>query len=268
VIPVSAPADPVESPQSRPRQARARRAARTRWTLGVVMAVGFHLALIGLTRVQVEPRPRHDSINPRVAWVGDTAVLEEDTLQGQLLRIFDDAPLFLPTSQNYAGSRRLGERTRRPGELFANREPILIMPVDRSPPGLVTAPTDQMQPVAALQGFPWPYLARFGRADPVPRVFEARRARFEIRSLETGAVVLQESIPPGVGGGAQDTWPDWRPFGLFVTVSDSGRLSEPVMLGGGSGSDAVDRFMREHVRRSMRLDLRLGPGSYRIGIGP
>ena len=265
--PVDAPADPAESPDSRPRQARARRAARTRWTLGVLVAVGFHLALIGLTRVQVDPRPRQDLINPRVAWVGDTVVLEEDTLQGQQLRIFDGAPLFLPTSQNYAGSRRLGERTRRPGELFASREPILIMPVDRSPPGLVTAPIDQMQPVAALQGFQWPYLARFGRADPVPRVFETRRARIEIRSVETGAIVLQESIAPDAAG-SQDVWPDWRPFGLFITVSDSGRLSEPVMLGGGSGSDDVDRFMREHVRRRMRLDLRLGPGSYRIGIGP
>lgn len=266
--PPDVPADTVSQPTPSSRERHARRAARWRWGIGLAIALGFHVALAALIRVQVAPQARADMIDPRIAWVGDKALLDEDTLQGQVLSIFNPAPLFLPTSQNFASTRRSSDDARRPGEIFSSYGPVLLMPYDASPPGLIAAPTDRMDPVAAVQSFRWPYLGRFGRADPVARSLSPRLARVEVRAAESGSVVLAESIPVNSAQASQDLWPDWRPFGLFVTVSESGRLSEPVMLGGGSGSDVVDQFMREQVRRRMRLDLRLGPGNYRIAIGP
>jgi hypothetical protein len=261
----ASPAGPAPLPD---RARRLRAAGRRRWAAGLVVALGFHVALIALTRVQVAPRVRTDRIDTRIGWVGDRAVLEEDTLQGQQLRIFNDAPLFLPTSQNFASTRRSGEGTRRPGDIFTSFDPILVMPPEGTPAGLVVAPVDRADPVSALRGFRWPYHTRFGRADPLERRFEARRARIEVRSLETGGLVLEESLPASAAPGDVDGWPDWRPFEMLITMSHGARLSEPIMIGGGSGSDRVDQAMREHVRRRMRLDLRLGPGSYRVGVGP
>lgn len=244
------------------------RRARRRWAAGVVVALGFHVALIALTQVGLEPRQRADRLNPRIVWVGDKAVLEEDTLRGQLLSVGNDTPLFLITSQNFAGIRQRGEDTRRPGEIFSSYEPILTVPQDRGPPGLVVPPADRLDPGAALQGFQWPYLARFGRSDPVARTFEARRARIEVLSTDTGAVVLAESLPLSIDRETPEVWPDWRPFQLYLTVSETGRVAEPAVIGGGSGTDRVDQFIRDYVRRRMRLDLRLAPGSYRVMAGP
>lgn len=256
------------SPGAGAGQPRARLAAAGRWTAGITLAVAFHLVLIVFTRVHVAPAPRADALDSRVSWLGDRVFLEgEDTQRGQELSILVDDPLFLVTPRNYAGARRHDEETRPPGQIFGSFEPLLVMPTDRSPPGLLSAPTDRVDPVVAVQSFRWPYLARFGRADPVDRTFEARRARLEVRSSDSGSVVLADSIPAESNRETPDAWPDWRPFEMFVTVSDSGRLSEPLMLSG-SGSDDVDRFMRDYVRRSLRLDLRLGPGNYRISIGP
>lgn len=236
--------------------------------IGVVVALGFHVGLIGLTHVGIEPRRRIDRIDPRIVWVGDKAVLEEDTLLGQLLSVGNDTPLFLITSQNFASTRHRGEDTRRPGEIFSSYDPILTVPEDRGPPGLVVPPADDLSPEVAIRGFQWPYFSRFGRSDPVARTFEARRARIEVRSTATGAVVLEESLPMSLDRETPEVWPDWRPFQLYLTVSETGRVAEPAVIGGGSGSDRVDQFVRDHVRRRMRLDLRLGPGSYRILAGP
>jgi len=259
------PVAPTVPPASRRRRDRG---SRLRWVVGLLVAAGFHAALIGLTRVPLEPRQRVDHLDPRISWSGDRAILEEDTLQGQQLRIFNDAPLFLPTSQNFASTRRQAAEARRPGEIFSSYEPILIVPVDASPASLAVAPVDTLDPIVALRGFRWPYLQRFGRADPVARSFEDRRARIEVRSTATGAVVLAESVPPSTDRETPEVWPDWRPFELHVAVSDARRVSEPAILGGGSGSDIVDQSMRDYVRRRMRLDLRLGPGNYRIIVGP
>ncbi len=258
---------PPPSPH-RPHERRGRRAARWRWGIGIVIAVAFHVVLAAFTRIDLDPRPRRDAIDPRIAWVGDRVLLAEDSLQGQQLKMFDDTPLFLVTLENYAGSRRRGDETGLPGELFPSFAPVLTMPTDRSPPGLVTAPVDGVNPVIAVQSFRWPFFNRFGRGDPVERSFEARRARVEVRSMDSGMQVLAESLPVETDREAPTVWPDWRPFEVFITVSETGRVSEPLLLGGGSGSDNVDRFMREHIRRRMRLDLRLGPGNYRIAVGP
>jgi hypothetical protein len=244
------------------------RRARRRWAAGVIVALGFHVALIALTQVGIEPRRRTDSINPRIVWVGDKAVLEEDTLRGQLLSVGNDTPLFLITSQNFASIRHRGEDTRRPGEIFSSYEPILTVPEDRGPPGLVVPPADRLDPGTAIQGFQWPYLTRFGRSDPVARTFEGRRARIEVRSTDTGALVYAESLPLSLDQEAPEVWPDWRPFHLYLTVSEAGRVAEPAVIGGGSGTDRVDQFIRDYVRRRMRLDLRLAPGSYRVLAGP
>ncbi|MBE2214888.1 MAG: hypothetical protein IAE82_13525 [Opitutaceae bacterium] len=259
---------PSREPAAPARERRNRRRARLRWGAGVLVALGFHVALVGLTRVDIQARRRADPLNPRIAWVGDKAVLEEDTLRGQLLSVGNDTPLFMITGQNFAGVQRRGEEARGPGEIFSRYEPILTVPVDRSPPGLVAAPTDRFDPVSAIQRFQWPYFARFGRADPVARTFEARRARIEVRSSGSGALVYAISLPQVVDRETPEVWPDWRPFELHLAVSGTGRLSEPVVIGSGSGSDRVDQFVRDYIRREMRLDLRLGEGSYRIVVGP
>lgn len=265
---------PSESPKPSPaavpasRHRRARRVGRWRWAAAITLTLGFHFLLAGFTRVDLDPSPRRDALNPRVAWVGDRVLLAEDSLQGQQLKMFDDTPLFLVTQENFAGSERSGDAGGLPGEIFPSFGPVLTMPTDRSPPGLVTAPVDRVNPVIAVQSFRWPYFDRFGRSDPVERRFEARRARVEVRSVASGEEVLAESLPVEVDREAPTVWPDWRPFEVFITVSETGRVSEPLLVGGGSGSDNVDRYMRDHIRRRMRLDLRLEPGNYRIAVGP
>lgn len=264
----TSPVRDAVSPQ-RLREHRARRAARWRWAIGIAVALVFHVGLIALTRVGLVAEPRVDRVDGRVWWLGDRIFLEgEDSLRGQELAIFRDDPLFLVTGQNFAGRRPPDEETRPPGQIFSRFDPVLVMPTDRSPPGLVTAPTDQLEPASALQGFRWHYFSRFDRGDPVERAFEPRRARIEVFAMGSGAKVWAESLPLESNPEAPEVWPDWRPFEISVTVSDTGRLSEPLMVGGGSGSDVIDRTMREYVRRRMRLDLRLGPGNYRVSIGP
>jgi len=258
------PARVPVGPPTRPPQ----RAAGGRWLIGIGMALGFHLGLLVLARVPVAPDSRKDAVNPRVSWVGDKALLEEHTLRSQILRIGNDEPLFLVTAQNYAGVVRRGEGPLPPGQIFDPYRPQLILPVDQSPPGLVTAPQDRTEAPVAASGFRWPVLAAFGRADAPDRQFEPRRARIDVFSCESGRFVFGESLPRSPERSGNANWPDWRPLELFLTVSASGRVSEPIMAGAGSGSDEVDRFVLDYVRRRMRLDLRLGPGSYRVTVGP
>jgi hypothetical protein len=78
---------------------------RRRWTAGIVITLVFHLGLILLLHVEAGQTIRAAGTNPRVVWVGDKTLMEEGTMREQVMRILDPAPLFLPTTLNYAGAR-------------------------------------------------------------------------------------------------------------------------------------------------------------------
>jgi hypothetical protein len=177
--------------------------------------------------------------------------------------LFDPRPLFLPTKWNARSNVLPAAAMREPGDgfrfpeswNFAEDSAVLTFP---PPVQIPEKPAD----VLALEPVEAPFFG-FGRTDRQVPELEHRDGFVEVVAAGDGRAVLQRALhdihPPGDS--------NWEPLEFIAAVEAAGLVGSPTLVTS-SKVQAVDVFFENYLVKGLRIGERLGPGTYRIKIGP
>ncbi len=211
-------------------------------------------------------QPPEPAAGLAVADVRDSnAALREAT------RIHDLAPLFLPTELN----AKLKDVPRpEPGRGVFDVEPTrlsfpesglrlgaalpAVVALNGTPMGTAT-PLDALLADGADSS-----LAGFGREKREVVPLPPRGGFLEVVAAGNGERVLAEVLPVEAAPATQKLWQPPQ----FLALVDPAGLVGPLRLTEGSRVEEVDRHFQDYLMHTYRLGERLGPGFYRITIGP
>jgi hypothetical protein len=223
------------------------------------IAVSVAVVLILLWLATLVRLPQRDPVSVIEAPRASVGLVDPGVIRGTMLR--DPTPLFLPTEFN---SSRKDFVSREPGSAFAGfswrhvfdeSELVLHLPPATATPG---------SPAEALSGNPpgAPFLG-FGRTDLVVQPLAPRGAYVEIMEAGTGRRVFGRAVldahPPAAAA--------WKPMEFMAAVDATG-LVGPLVLTVHSNVTEVDAYFGRYLAETLRVGQRLGPGFYRISVGP
>lgn len=268
--------------------------ANRRWIWASLGALAIAGGLAFLFRVSVTGPKVPESIAPRSKPVIELAERREKSALDDEATLLDPTPLFQPTRWNTAQMKvdppepsgsfqsfrvppklafadtdlKLG-RIERAEDASANYSVSAKLRTSLELPNPVAVPD---KPVDVLSSpMPGSMAAGMGRTDsPVPTL-ASRGPSVEIVEIGTGRVALPpngmasvraivaEARPPG-------TRP-WRAMEFLAVVNAAG-LAAPLTVITRSEVDEVDSYFQNFLARTLRVGDRLGPGFYRISIGP
>jgi len=234
------------------------------WTIAAVGASCCVVALLFLFRVPDAMLPKalpHQSIasaKVELASSGDAVLKEEAGLR-------DPTPLFLPTIWNAADDALAMNAPREPGGSFQNYPAKLTFPEA----GLkIELPAAVAVPARAGDAFaidkPDRPFAGFGEKDSKVIPLPLRGGYIEVTGAGDGEVKLTQALTedrPTTGEGT------WQPLEFVVAVDAVGIVRPPVLIES-SRVPAVDSFFQEYLVKVLHIGERLGPGFYRVSIGP
>jgi hypothetical protein len=242
---------------------------RTRWIAAGAGAVGVLALLLLLFRIPESPATMPSVPAESVLAIADAsasnAALREAT------QMHDLAPLFLPTELN----AKLKEVPRpEPGRGVFDVEPTKLsfpasgLQVTDMLPAAVTLNGKAMTvvtPVDALAAMATgPSLAGFGRAEAPLTPVPSRGGFLEVVASGTGERILVEVLPMEAMPVTQKPWQPPQ----FLAVLDAAGLVGPLRVTEGSRVEEVDRHYQDFLVQKFRLGERLGPGFYRVTVGP
>ncbi|OAM90228.1 hypothetical protein OH491_20290 [Termitidicoccus mucosus] len=186
--------------------------------------------------------------------------------------LFDPTPLFLPTARN-ASHAAIGMAVRRePGEVFRPFPPRLVFSDSVFAVAFPDPLVPPSAPAAALEigrtANPYVPLGRFERELPP---LAGRLAFVEVLKAASGEKVLAvpfnaEEPSTGADFGVLRS-ESWRPMELLASLDSAGFTGAPLIVQG-SGSDRVDKIVREMLTRKLHLGQRLQAGFYVFRVGP
>jgi len=232
-------------------------------TLGALAAGAVVLALFRSPRpatpVPAEPAATNSTVDLAKLGGGstDTFLREEATLR-------DPTPLFLPTPWN-AGENAIPAGARRePGGSFPGYAPNLTFAeteLQLALPSVVAVPKNAADAFEAEQ--PAQSFWGFGQADWVAHPLSPRGAFVEVLAAGDGqrlmALPLTDAHPPGPT--------TWQPLQFIVAIDAAGVVGPPVLIES-SRVAAVDGYFQNFIAETLHVGERLGPGFYRVCIGP
>ena len=229
--------------------------------LGTAIAgLAFHLLFFMAISIPLGPGPKELEARPVLSWPDERSA--PDPLVEERSRLFDSAPLFVPTEWNVASSlggiSRLSDET----ELFLPFEPRLAP----SPELWQGAwPAVDASKFSTEQGS-WNAFSALGREPEAAPRFARRVARLSVMPFsegEFGPPVIEEDVletgraaPGGV----------WSPL-EFVLFSDPIGGGGPPLRLSGSGFPEWDEEVFSWIRR-LAIGGRLPRGYYRVVVGP
>lgn len=196
-------------------------------------------------------------LDPADATTGESLLREEATLR-------DPTPLFLPTPWNAGESAVPKTAQREPGGSFPGYAPKLTyaeLELQVALPDPVAVPKKPADAFAI--GRPAQSFLGFGQGDLKVRPLAARGAYVEVIAAGDGrsllALALTDARPPN------DT--PWQPLQFLVAIDAAGVVRPPVLTES-SRVAAVDGYFQNYLTDVLHVGERLGPGFYRICIGP
>ena len=174
--------------------------------------------------------------------------------------MLDKTPLFLPTEWNTAQKEVILPPS---GGAFSDYAPKYAYDEAELKSLKPTAPIALSVADALSLAPPGPALLGFGRSEIKTMVLEKRGAFVEILRANGGQTVLgkmlTEAEPPMAAV--------WGPLEFLATVDATG-LTGPLVLTTRSGIEDVDAYFQKYLTQKLRVGALLGPGLYRICIGP
>ncbi len=187
----------------------------------------------------------------------DALLEEEATLQ-------DPTPLFLPTARNAGGNAIPAGARGEPGGAFSGYAAKLTYAETELQLTLPSIVADPKTPAEAFEaGQPAQSYWGFGQKDWVARPLTARGAFVEVLAAGDGQRVivlpLVDARPP-----SETTW---QPLQFLVAIDAAGVVSPPVLTES-SRVAAVDSYFQNFMVETLHVGERLGPGFYRVCIGP
>ncbi len=230
------------------------RGDRGRWILAVTGAVMLSVVIMTLFRLpnavqRIEP-----------VKIDTTRRVELTKIVRGEAVLLDKEPLFLPTEWNTAEKEVVLPQS---GGAFSDYAPKFAYDEAelRSLKPEVVAVLTVTDALALAP--PGPALLGFGRSELKSIVVEKRGAFVEIVEAKSGHKVLAKGLaeaqPPAAAV--------WEPLEFLATVDASG-LTGPLVLTGRSGVEEVDAYFQKYLTQKLWVGAMLGPGIYRICVGP
>ncbi|MCF3650703.1 hypothetical protein [Synoicihabitans lomoniglobus] len=175
----------------------------------------------------------------------------------------DPTPLFLPTEWNSGRVDASMTSEQSPGTSFGSIEPKFVYPTDNNRlevPDVVKLPTSAIE---ILDSLDHPIaVAELARQDATVKTLPRRFAALEVQRLRDGKVVLSVEIEEGSSLPGRIV-----PIELLFMVERAGLVGAPTVIGVAEDT-VVDLEVVSEVLKSARLGAVLGPGIYRILLGP
>lgn len=232
------------------------------WLISAVVAGTTLLALLALFRRPVEVR--NASVAPEAVSPAVTLARGADELLSDEAAMRDPTPLFLPTRFNAteeafaAGARReLSSAFRgfEPKLKYGENDLTLTWPAVVQVPGRVADAFAKNDPARSFAGF--------GQTGAAIAPLSSRAAFVEVVSAGDGELIfaraLNEARPPGER--------TWQPLQFLVAVDRSGVVGPPVLTQSSTVA-AIDSYFQDCLLEVLHVGERLGPGFYRVGVGP
>lgn len=242
------------------------RETRKRWLIALVGALGSGLAVFFLFSAPGQKKPAVGKIPLASAQVGLSIINKGslDSILQQETTLRDPTPLFLPTPWNAGESAIPTTERREPLGMFAGYAPKLTFAEPElqlalnSPVAVPQSPSGAFNSDHPAQSY-W----GFGQLDWIAQPLTNRGAFVEVTAAGDGRRLftqpLTDARPP--------TSAPWQPLQFLVAVDPSGVVGPPVLTES-SRVAAVDGYFRNYAIQTLRIGERLGPGFYRISIGP
>lgn len=230
------------------------------WLIAGVVAAGVVALVVALFRApDARPIEPSNATPQSVTLAPDT-----DALLSEEAAMRDPTPLFLPTEFNASGSAWSPETRRELLSSFGGYEPKLRYREANVSLGM---PPAVQVPQKAADAFGTdrpvrPFLG-LGRSNDRAAPLATRSAFVEVAAAGDGQLIIAQPIadarPPADAA--------WQPLVFLLAVDASGVVGPPVLTES-SRVAAVDSYFEGYVIRVLRIGERLGPGLYRVGIGP
>ena len=202
---------------------------------------------------------------------------QRDRILSEEARLFDPAPLFLPTRYNASQIDETTIARHEPGESLPLFKPGFVFSDGTFSIAFHDPYPGPAQPVDVLDyGITQTPYAPFGRAGHPEKPLAARMAQVEIIQVKTGRTLLTLPLAPV---SAPAALPDalaagWNPLELdplefFVELDVAGLVGSPALVQS-SRSTAVDDFFANYLVQNLRIGAHreLGAGFYLLRIGP
>lgn len=177
--------------------------------------------------------------------------------------LFDPTPLFLPTEWNVGHNTLPDNLIRDIGHSFKDYPAQLTFDevgVALGFPAPVEVPakvTDALPMLGRQQPF-----AGMGRTGAPVAVLPERGARVEVMAVRDGVQALSLTVPVGqVPAGL------WQPMEFLLAVDAAGLVGPPVLMAQAS-DERLGATLQEMLAKTLHLGERLGPGIYRVCVGP
>jgi len=249
----------------------------------IALVAGVAL-LVSIVRLPA-PQPRHPQAGAAASL--NLARLDKnqrDQILNEEARLFDPAPLFLPTPRNASQIDAAAGARHEPGESLPPIDPRYVYPEGTF---AITFPDPYPGPAQLAEALdygltPTPY-APFGRLDHPEKPLAARMAQLEVVQMKTGRTLLTlplvqtstTAAPAASAALVATAWnaaladPDWKPVEFLVTLDVAGLVGSPALVQS-SGSPEVDDFFANYLVQTLRIGARreLGAGFYLLRIGP
>jgi hypothetical protein len=234
--------------------------SRLRW---IYAAAGALIILGGVAALFRSPHGGRTVAVPPV--LPHPAAVKLVNLKRNEAALTDPTPLFLPTEWNAGQNALPANASREPDSSFTGYPAKLMFEetdLALSFPGDVNAPA---RPADALSaGRLGPVFLGLGNGTPDPAQLPARKAFVEITIAGNGQRILAQTLtdanPPG--------WTGWRQPMEFLVAVDAMGLVGPMILTESSRAASVDGYFQNYLVKKLHAGERLGPGFYRIWVGP
>ncbi len=246
---------------------RALRSQKRAWFIAILIAVVVHGAALSFFQLSEPESSIRKEAPPKILLAGIDRV--KDQMLQEQLELSDHKPLFLPTKWNYANSENFSVKDNELVEIFGAYAPSFFSSEGVSEDLVQVSEEVIEDPVDALKSGSRGYAGALGRLDEPINPVSERMAAMAVYSATGGNLVYSEEmkLPQGMQGNApiENMW--WEPMEFLLLIDITGSVGRPLLTVG-SGSEEIDIFFRNIVSIQLNLKGKLGPGYYRILIGP
>lgn len=234
------------------------------WIVGTVAASGLIFLLVLFVRV-TPPQSEEFGMEKAPGAVLSVEPFEQGDTFKESGPLRDPVPLYLPTPVNSGQAEALtAEGRREPVAAFLPFSPKLTHPeagLRVEFPSLLEIPTTAAQAYDGDEGEKaFRYL---GRRNPALAPMTARLGSLQVVRADSGKIVLESDLDRA----ASSPVVDWAPVELVAAVNQTGLIGLPAIVKG-SGVPSFDGWVVRYLASEYRLGQRLGPGIYRISLGP
>lgn len=242
---------------------------RRTWALSAGIALVLVVGVVALFRFPKPSDPKEDATTSTDGPGGVSMGLTRlDPHAGNVLlneeaMLFDPTPLFLPTEWNVGHNTLPDNLIRDIGHSFSDYPAQLTfneVGVALGFPAPVEVPA-KVTDVLPMLGRQQPF-AGLGRTDATVAVLRERGARVEVTAVRDGAEALSLTIP--IGQVPADLW---QPMEFLLAVDAAGLVGPPVLMVQAS-DERLGATLQEMLAKTLHLGERLGPGIYRVCVGP